>query len=179
MANNFRINKRGVKQLTDELQREFAKHPIKVPLAAASSDIPVASSGDTYNAPVLHITGDGAQIAWGNETVNQTNSVAKQEVAPGFEEIGAALTEILRDITESGLPAEEVSEVQEAGRTALEEVVKENPDQGIIKRSVTTIKGVLASLAVGAQDGASEAVHNATQDWAKTAIKMLAAAAVF
>lgn len=39
MAGAFEINKRGIEQMRCELEREFAKHPVRIPLKADTSDV--------------------------------------------------------------------------------------------------------------------------------------------
>lgn len=50
MANKFRINKRGIEQLTRELQREFNRHPIDIPVQHGTSrSLPPEGSLLPYN----------------------------------------------------------------------------------------------------------------------------------
>jgi hypothetical protein len=96
---NTRINKRGIQQLMNEIQREFDKHPIRVPVVAESpvaDEIvqaygPPPSGTAVYQGPVIIGNADGAELAWGNNTVQQTAVNRTEEVAPGFEAIAAAV----------------------------------------------------------------------------------------
>ena len=56
------INRAGIAQMMREIQREFDKHPIKVPV-----DSDRLSTGTTtiFNGPVIHGDANGAQLAWG------------------------------------------------------------------------------------------------------------------
>lgn len=162
--------------MSKELEREFAKHPVKVPLTMDTPSGGTTRTGDIYNGPVVHIHGDGAQVAWNNDTVTQTSSLARQEVTPGFEPIATAVGQILEGIANSGLQADEISEVEETGKAVLAEVVKEEPDKTFIKRSLTMLKGLLSPIAIGAQDGVTDAAQETANEWAATGIKALIAA---
>ena len=69
MASDFKINKQGIAKLQRELEREFARNPIRVPIVAEAS-IGGASGGMVvnYNGPVVTVNGDHAQLAWSNDT---------------------------------------------------------------------------------------------------------------
>ena len=55
MTNGFRINKQGIRKMTKEIEREFARNPVRVPLEA---DRPRGTGShsttvNNYNAPGL------------------------------------------------------------------------------------------------------------------------------
>ncbi|HEU5129585.1 MAG TPA: hypothetical protein VFU12_16505 [Glycomyces sp.] len=50
----------------------------------------------------------------------------------------------------------DAAEARSQAVAVLGEVVKENPDQGIIKQGVTMLKGLLAPLAAGIGDAVTE-----------------------
>lgn len=177
MAGGVHINKQAIAKMSRDLEREFAKHPVRVPLTMETPNVESLRTGDVYNGPVVHIHGDGAQVAWNNENVTQTNSTARQEVTPGFEPIATAVGQILEGIANSGLEADEICEAEETGKAVLNEVVKEEPDKGVIKRSLTMLKGMLSPVAIGAQDGVTDAAQETAKEWASTGIKALIAAA--
>ena len=62
------INKQAIAKMMREMQREFDRHPIRLPL---ETEGPVARDGTTtgktvYNGPVIYGSADGAQLAWSN-----------------------------------------------------------------------------------------------------------------
>ena len=79
------INRAGIAQMMREIQREFDKHPVKVPV---ESDRLSTGTTTIFNGPVLHGDANGAQLAWGNETVTQHR---EEQVAPGYEILAQAL----------------------------------------------------------------------------------------
>lgn len=170
MARNSGVNKRAVAQLMNGLQREFDKHKITVPIEATGPGV-VAGPTAVYNGPMITVNGDHAQIAWGNNEVTQTQT-SQDQVAPGFEQVAVALVNILRDLNGVDLSAEEREVAEEAAKTTLEEITKEQPNPGIVRRGIAAVRGVLAPLALGAQAGASEGA----KAWAKTAIEQLPSA---
>lgn len=61
---------------------------------------------------------------------------------------------------------EEDAFVTSAGREALAELAKPEPDESIIRRGLVMLKGALAPLV----SGMSKGVSAATAEWAETAI---------
>ena len=70
------INRQEIERLTREIQQEFDKHPIRVPVRADSPALPrfARSTTTIFNGPVIHGNADGAQLAWGNDTVHQAQT---------------------------------------------------------------------------------------------------------
>lgn len=165
----FKINKQGIARMMRDIQREFDKHPISVPIRTDDPELPTAAS-TVYNGPVINVHGDRAQIAWGNQEVHQHSE--QNEVAPGFEAIALALVSTLEGLAEAGLSHDDRSTVDEAANEVLEEVTQENPDRKVVKRGVAAVKGALAPLALGVQAGVSDSAR----EWAKTAVEQLTSA---
>lgn len=149
MAGGFKINRQGIQQITRELEREFAKHPVRVPIEADSSDVPwvPAVTVNNYHGPVVTVTGDHAQLAWNNNTVNQTQDRVEQ-IAPGYEDLARTITDMLANLNALGLGDDE-ADVRDNAEAVLNEIVKETPDPGVIKRGLTMVKGLLAPIATG------------------------------
>lgn len=149
MAGGFKINKQGIQQITRELEREFAKHPVRVPIEADPSDVAWAPAVtvNNYHGPVVTATGDHAQLAWNNDIVNQTQDRVEQ-IAPGYEDLARTLTDMLANLTVLGLGDDE-ADARDNAEAVLNEIVKETPDPGVIKRGLTMIKGLLAPIATG------------------------------
>jgi hypothetical protein len=167
MASGFKINKRGIRQMTREIEREFAKNPVRVPLQVDPSGVqlPPATTVNNYNGPVVTVTGDHAQISWNNHDVTQSQEVAEQ-VSPGYEELADLVTRLLASLHELTLGPDDETEARATSETILREVVKAEPDKGIVKRGVTMLKGLLAPVA----SGVTKAV---TQESADVAQKMI------
>lgn len=167
MASGFKINKQGIRQMTREIEREFAKNPVRVPLQADPSGVqlPPATTVNNYNGPVVTVIGDHAQLAWNNQDVTQTQTNTEQ-VAPGYEAVADLVTRLLASLPSLSLDPDDETEAQVTSETILREVVKAEPDRGIVRRGVTMLKGLLAPIA----SGISKAV---TQESAEAAQQMI------
>lgn len=172
MASGFKINKAGIRAMAREIEQEFAKNPIRVPLTTDTSGVLTpGASITTYNGPVVTVNGNDAQIAWGNDAVTQTNSRV-DTIAPGYEEFARIVTALLANIDQFPLDALAADDARENGELALAEVVKTSPDPGILRRAITMIRGVLAPVAAGL----SEAVTDETAEAARKVIDAIGAA---
>ena len=160
--------------MTREIEKEFAKNPIRVPMEADPSGVafPTASITNNYNGPVVPVHGDNAQLAWGNETANQTQT---HDIAPGFEALAKVLAGLLTGLAGLGLTDADADEAKVTAETVLSEVVKPKPDRGIIKRGATMIKGLLAPVATGI----GTAVSAESAEFAKTVIEGLGSSVRF
>ncbi|WP_181275213.1 hypothetical protein [Brevibacterium oceani] len=150
MASGFKINKQGIRKMTREIEREFAKNPVKVPLEAdpRAVSLPAATTVHNYHGPVVTVSGDHAQIAWGDGEVHQTQNRVEQ-VAPGYEELARLVTDLLANLPTFSLDEADEAEIRSNAETVLNEVTKVEPDQGVIKRGLTMLKGILAPVGAG------------------------------
>jgi hypothetical protein len=165
------IYRREIARMTREIQREFDRHPIRVPVRADGPEFPPGARRTTiYNGPVIHGNADGAQLAWGNQAVSQTSHRSEQ-IAPGFEAIAQAVVRTLEQLPVAGLSIEDQRDADGAARQVLAEVVQPDPDRRKIRRALSAMKGLLAPLATGLVEGAGDGAH----EWAKTAIERLGA----
>lgn len=158
------INKAAIAQMMRDIQREFDKHPINVAVQSEGS-FP-AGSTTIYNGPVIHGDANGAQLAWGNDTVTQHR---QEQVAPGYEILAQALVSTLQQLPAAGLPAADQEDAEAAAREALHALTEGDPDSGVVRRAVAALKGHLALLATGMVAGAEQGA----QEWAKTAVQHL------
>jgi hypothetical protein len=168
------INKQAIAKMMRDIQKEFDKHPIKVPINVDEPDLPTgyaAPAPTTINyGPVIHGSADGAQLAWSNSgTVNQTQNSGEQQITPGFELLAQALVSTRDRLPGLGLADEDLADAQAAADDALAEVTQSEPDRGKLRRAVTALKGLLAPIATGLALGAGEGA----QDFARTAIEQL------
>jgi hypothetical protein len=160
------IDRRAIDKLTKDLQREFDKHPIRIPM---ETDGPEFSSSTTiYNGPVFHGSADGAQLAWDNQTVGQVQHQT-QQIAPGFEAIAQAVVRILEQLATADLTEEDRQDAESAADEVLAEVTRPEPDRKKIRRGLSALKGLLAPVATGLAAGTAEGA----QEWAKMAIEQL------
>lgn len=117
---------------------------------------------------MFHGSVEGAQLAWNNETVSQTQNQAHQ-IAPGFEAVAQAVVLTLKSLPAAGLTEDDQRDAEDAGREVLVEVTRDEPDRGKIRRALSVLKGYLAPVATGLSTGAGAGA----QDWARTAIEQL------
>ncbi|WP_147141763.1 hypothetical protein [Nocardia ninae] len=155
------------------LDHTAAKYDVISGKAALSSRSTNPGVGNyiTYHGPVVQMTGDGstAQLAWGNRgPVNQGQSTASQ-IAPGYEQLATVLTDLLAQLPALGLATDDDTDFRETTETVLAEVVREEPNQGLIRRSVAALKGYLAQIAAGT----AQAATDEATEFARTAIEGL------
>lgn len=168
----FEINRRGIERMMRDVQREFDKHPIRVPVETDDSGI-VPAGGLThgnianYYGPVVQVQGDRAQIAWG-DSVTQ-NQDGAQDVASGYEALAAAVVEIRRGLAVAGLAGGDAREAEAAADDLLREITAPEPDPGKVRRGATMLKGFLASVLAGGGQGLGEGAV----DWARAGIEQL------
>lgn len=157
MGSGFKINPRAIENMTRELQREFDKHPIRVPVEGEPRpDSFPAFSGTTvnYNGPVVQVTGDHAQLAWGNNVVNQTQDRIEQ-IAPGYEDLAKILTTLLAASPQLELADADKEALEQEVGALLSQVTEAEPDAGVLKKGITMVKGLLAPVIAGASTGIS------------------------
>jgi hypothetical protein len=165
------INKQAIARMMRDIQREFDKHPIRVPLEADAPRVvplPTTAAGNIYNGPVIYGSADGAQLAWNNQTVDQTQ-VRTEQVAPGFELLAQAVVSTLLQLSVAGLEEEDQQAAEDAANEVLAQVTRPDPDRGKVKRALSALKGALAPVALGLRSGAGDGAR----EWAKTAIEQL------
>lgn len=163
----FKINQQGIRKMMREIQREMDKHPVKARIEADTAGVSLGSGAavagaNVFNGPVIHGDVNGAQLAWGNTTVNQTQNRGEQ-IAPGFEALAQAVVDALRQLPTMGVGEEDIEDAAAAGEDVLNEVVQAEPDRGKIRRAVAALRGYLAPVATGAVDGAAAGSEEAAR----------------
>lgn len=97
----FKINREGIRQMTRELEREFAKHPVRVPIEVDSQGdtwpLRSATTVNNYHGPVVTVNGDGTQLAWNSTSVHQSHERVEQ-VAAGYEDLAQIITDLLANV---------------------------------------------------------------------------------
>ena len=165
MANGFDIDEQGIREVSRELEREFAKCPIRVPLETdcRAASLPAATTVNNYNEPVVTVNGDHARLAWGNQNVAQAQAHSHQ-VTSGYERLAQLLADILASLPSFQLNENDGAELRESANIILREVVKPEPDQSIVRRSITLIKGLLALIGIGLGRAATEKTAEAARE---------------
>ncbi|MGL4745817.1 MAG: hypothetical protein ACRCXL_15700 [Dermatophilaceae bacterium] len=168
MGKGFNINRQAIREMSQEIEKEFAKNPVRVPLESDASGVrfPAATVTNNYHGPVVTVHGDNAQLAWDNQMVSQTQN---QDIARGYEELAKVVTGLLASLPALGLSDDDEQEAKSTAETVLGEVVKDEPDQGRIKRGITMLRGLLAPIGTGV----GTAVSDESAELAKTVIKGL------
>lgn len=161
MPNNPKINKSGIRKLQRNLQREFDKHPISIPVTAEPSDPPHTSRLRTaqaptiinnYHEPVITNHGDHAQIAWDAQNITQTSNHT-QDIAPGFENFAQALATLLASSDELPVEDTQKQKFKMVAEELLEETTQPEPRKNLLDAGVDRLKGILAPVLCGAQQG--------------------------
>lgn len=165
MASGFKINKQGIRKMTRDIEREFAKNPVKVPLEAdpRTVSLPSATTVHNYHGPVVTVNGDHAQVAWDNGEVQQTQNRMEQ-IAPGYEELARLVTDLLANLPTFNLDDADEAEIRSNAEAVLSEVVKVEPDQGVIKRGLAMLKGILAPVGAGVSKAVTEESAEAARE---------------
>ncbi len=166
----FEINHRGIEQITSELERAFAKHPIRIPLEADATGL-VSEGGlglgnvtNHYYGPTVHVVGDRAQIAWGPSSAQ--NQDGTQAVASGYEDLAATVAEVRRRLADAGLTPEDQREAEATTDELLRELTLPVPDEAQVRRGARLLTGFLAPILLHV----GEAVAT---DWITDAIERL------
>jgi hypothetical protein len=149
------IDGEAIAKLMAGIQREFDKHQIHVPVEADANAI--------HSTPVINVYGDRAQLAWGNQTVTQTQ--ADHQIAPGFEAIAQAVASVLEQLPATGLAGQDLQDAEDTATEVLAEVAKAQPDRGKVRRALSALKWIITPLLSGASEG--------IQEWARTAVQHL------
>lgn len=141
----------------------------------------VVSGGTSATAPQPHysttttITGDNNQVAAGTRgSVTQHLSVVDNSatVTAGYEDVAQLVGELVEQrLPLLGLKDDDQQDVIDEARVVLGEVVKDEPDRKIIRRALTTMRGVLASVFAGV----NQAVADESTELARTAFDQLGA----
>ncbi len=165
---NDGINRRNIKKYVAGLQKEFNKHPVRIPVETEGPTRPAESlriAGQTvhnYNGPV--VIGNGNQLAWNSQNVDQT-----QKIASDFKYLAEIVVELLKQLPHVGLNDEIRGDTEITAKEVLEEVTQAEPDRGKVRRAVAALKGLLLPLTTGATAG----TVLAAQEWAKNMIAAL------
>lgn len=165
----FKINRQEIRRMSREIEREFAKHPVRVPIEADAQrttwSLPSATTVNNYHGPVVTVNGDGAQLAWNSASVHQAHERVEQ-VAPGYEVLAQVITDLLANMDRLSLAEADVEDLRSHAAAVLQQVTTEHPDQGVLRRAVTMIKGLLAPVGIGL----GEAVTDKSAEMARDVI---------
>ena len=139
----------------------------------------VVSGGTPASAPhystTTTVTGNNNQVAAGTRgPVTQHLSVVDNSttVTAGYEDIAQLVGELVdQRLPLLGLKDADRQDVIEGAEVVLGEVVKDEPDRTIIRRALTTMRGVLASVFAGV----NQAVTDESAELARTAFDQIGA----
>lgn len=181
MPQGIKINQSAIRKLHREVQRQLDKeskrHPISMPIHAdinpriqqihPSDQHPTVINN--YHGPIVTNHGDHAQIAWDAEIITQ-NSHHTKNIAPGFEEFAERLTEILASVDASDLEHSDKEKFRTIAEEVLHETTEEDPNPSVLSSGIDRMKGALAAIALGMQQG----ITAETQELAQHGIESLA-----
>lgn len=171
MPRGFSINHRAIAAMSREIERSFARNPVRIPVELDDSGTVRAIGGTVhnYNGPVINGNVSGAAVlAWNHANVTQ-NQPRTNEIAPGYERLAEAVVAVLQQLPVAGLDEQDRADAEAAANEILAEVVLPEPEPGKVRRSLATLKGFLANLATGETTGAIDGA----KEWAQTAITQL------
>lgn len=170
------INHENIKRMFDEMQGSFDRNgPLRVNVVADSPDglstalaIPTTVNNFNGDGPVIY--GDRAQVAYGNQSVTQTQL---SELLPEVKAVADAVTKVLELLPHTGIAADEQEEAETAGRELLAEIARPEHDPKKVKRALMAMKGYFAPIALGMAAGASTGAQGGVEHAAQTAIEAL------
>lgn len=163
MGRNYDLGKRQdirrwARDLQREMERELKRHPVRVPIESEPSanllrpdDSWAPTTVNNYHAPV--VVGDGNQIAWNVAGNSSQGQVTVGQIGDGYRRLAEVVTRLLGTADSFGLTAEQVAELRAIGDEVLHEVTTEAPDASLIQRAVNSLRGLLASAALGVSAG--------------------------
>ncbi|WP_378015311.1 hypothetical protein [Actinoplanes siamensis] len=170
------INKREIARMMRDMQKEFNKHPIRVPIEAdpqlqpGSNAFPNTTINNNFGV-IFHGNADGAQVALNNSgEINQQHH--GDQVAHGYEPLAQAVALVMEGLAKVELTDDDRHDAEEAAAEIVAEVTAEQPDPGKIRRAMKVLKGVLAPIGAGL----ATATSAEAQEWARTAIDQLGSA---
>lgn len=175
IAVNEQINQHGINRLMKDLQKEFGKHRLVVPVEAESDDMSsfaranIVNNYNTGSGPVFNQSNvNHSQFASGNRHVAQEMG-SDASTSPELQQFIDKISKIIEELDENGIQGETRAEADEAASEALTEATKDEPDNTLVRRAVNTLKGALLSVANGLTTGAAAG----SQAWAQKAISDL------
>jgi len=181
MSQGIKINQSAIRKLHREVQRQLDKeskrHPISVPIHAdihpsVQQNLPLDQRPtviNNYHGPVVTNHGDHAQLAWAAENITQ-NSYHTENIAPGFEDFAERLTEILASVDASQLEDSDKEKFRTIAEEVLQETTEEDPNPSVLSSGIDRLKGTLAAIALGIQQG----ITAESQEMAQHSIESLA-----
>jgi hypothetical protein len=131
-----------------------------------------ATNTSTYHGPVFHGDVNGAQLAWNNNSVTQNNNRIEQ-VAPGYEALAKAMTEVMSLVPGMNLSVEGHEDVEAASNEIVAEIVRDEPRPGPIRRALTVLRTRFTAIAAAGAAGAGVGVGEAAQEAAHRAIELI------
>lgn len=136
-------------------------------IAAKWGDPPAPPSAGTptvVHGPIIHVTGSGVtQIAWDNMRVEQHNSPTT--VAPGFERLAQTVANILENVSGLGVDTADAASITDEATQLLSEVSKPEPDVGLLRRGLMTLRGAIAPIALQLQGGVGDGARETARSW--------------
>jgi hypothetical protein len=104
--------------------------------------------------------------------VTQNHNWAEQ-VAPGYEALAKAMTDVLRLVNAMDLSPEAQEDVDAASNEILAEIVREEPRPGLIRRSLAVLRSWFTPIAAAGVAGAGLGVSDGAQEAARRAIELI------
>lgn len=150
--------------MTREIEREFARNPVRIPLEAERPRGVVTNSTtvNNYNGTVVTVNGDHAQLAWDADHIRQTKE-RTEEIAPGYEQLAQIVFTLLKELPNLPLDEDDKADARDNADVILGEVVKPEPETSVVKRSATFLKGLLAPVAAGVATGTTDEMADVTR----------------
>lgn len=151
------------KTLQKGIDQETRRHPVRIPIQteghSRSSRSPF-STGPTmnttnYHGPVTVGDGNHVQVASGN-TGPVEQHLDDTEIPADYAALVQAVNQLISYLPALGLDEDSIHQIEKESEVVFAEVVRDTPDRGLLSRTVTMLKGLLASVSAGVGAAATD-----------------------
>ncbi|MFG2962746.1 hypothetical protein ACGFZS_05600 [Streptomyces sp. NPDC048288] len=116
-----------------------------------------------YGDKIVQIGNQNSGKVQGSVTYGNVDQFV-QRVTPGFEALAEAVADAVRHLVTADVPDGVREDASDAAATVCAEVARDEPDRGILRRALATLRGHLAPIAIstvaaGATAGGEETAH--------------------
>ena len=157
----FTINKKVIQRMTRELEKEFSKNPIKIPVCASRLGLSQDEMNIGEQRPVGVVNNFTINAAPHSQLAVNAHEIHQEMNLSGSDEKIEAMKKLLTEISET------VSK-------ASAEIGKQHPDKERLKDFIRLMKRILAPLALSSLSGASTAVNDIAEQWVRQLASFLA-----
>lgn len=174
----FTINKKVIQRMTRELEKEFSKNPIKIPVCASRLGLSQDEMNIGEQRPVGVVNNFTINAAPHSQLAVNAHEIHQEMNLSGSDEKIEAMKKLLTEISQKmdslNLSDEDELELSETVSKASAEIGKQHPDKERLKDFIRLMKRILAPLTLSSLSGASTAVNDIAEQWVRQLASFLA-----